>query len=321
MKPPKFPYGGQAVMEGVMMRGAHYMSIATRSPAGGIVRQTWPLSNWTERLPFLKWPLIRGTVNLVDSLIMGVKALTYSAGQLAEDGESGESISNFEMAVSVVVAMGLAIGLFFLLPAALSYPIQTVAGISGFQNLIEGFLRIAFFLLYVVAISRFKDIQRVFQYHGAEHKAIFTLEAGEDLNVRNAEAHSRLHPRCGTSFLLIVMIISILIFNFLGPMNLGMRLLSRLLLLPVVAGVSYEFLRFAGKHRDNPVVACLSWPGLQLQRLTTRNPDESQIEVAIAALVSVLEAEGELEGETEGELGKGGDIGYDGPAQPDGSPI
>jgi uncharacterized protein YqhQ len=131
---------------------------------------------------------------------MGVKALTYSAEQLAEDGESGESISNFEMAVSVVVAMALAIGLFFLLPAALSYPIQKISGISGFQNLIEGFLRIAFFLLYVVAISRFKDIQRVFQYHGAEHKAIFTLEAGEDLNVRNAGAHSCLHPRCGTSF-------------------------------------------------------------------------------------------------------------------------
>jgi uncharacterized protein YqhQ len=225
------------------------------------------------------------------------------------------------MAVSVIVALGMAIGLFFLLPAALSYPIQRISGISGFQNLIEGLLRIAFFLLYVIVISRFKDIQRVFQYHGAEHKAIFTLEAGEALNVKNAETHSCLHPRCGTSFLLIVMIISILIFNCLGPMQLAMRLLSRLLLLPVVAGVSYEFLRFTGKHRNNPVVACLSWPGLQLQRLTTRNPDEGQIEVALAALISVLETEGELERETEGEPDEGEDAGYDGSAQPDGSPI
>jgi uncharacterized protein YqhQ len=316
MKPPTYPYGGQAVMEGVMMRGAHYMSIAVRKTSNDIVIEIWPVTQWGEVLGFLKWPLIRGTVNLIDSLIMGIKALTYSAEQAVEGEGTGETISGFEMAISVIVAMSLAIGLFFLLPAALSYPIQKITRIAGLQNVIEGLLRIAFFLAYVMIISRLKDIQRVFQYHGAEHKVIYTMESGEDITVENARLHSCLHPRCGTSFLLIVMIISILIFSCLGQMNLGMRLLSRLLLLPVVAGVSYEFLRFAGKHRNHPVVAWLSWPGLQLQRLTTRPPDDNQLEVAIVALNRVLEAEGELEGDLEG-----GDDYHDGAAQSVGSPL
>lgn len=284
-------YGGQAVIEGVMMRGKRNMAIAVRRKPDEIVLESRPLNSVTERYKILKWPLLRGFVALLESLVIGVKSLTYSANQVVEGEGEGESISNWEMALSVVFAMTMGVGLFFLLPAGLAHLLNDYVQTPIWQNIIEGVIRISVFLLYIWGISLMKDIQRVFQYHGAEHKTIYAYEAGEELTPENACKYSTLHPRCGTSFLLIVMVISILVFSLLGEQTLAARMVSRIILLPLVAGISYEFLKFAGKNIKNPVVRVLSAPGLWLQKLTTREPDENQLEVAIQALNRVLELE------------------------------
>jgi len=288
---PECVYGGQAVIEGVMMRGGKNMAIAVRRTPEEIVLETSRVNSVTDRFGFLKWPFIRGTVALIESMIIGVRCLTYSANQVVEGDGQGESISPLEMAVSVVVAMVLGVGLFFLLPVGLAHLLKRFVADPVWQNLIEGFFRIAIFLGYVVLISVLKDIQRVFQYHGAEHKTIHTLEAGEELTVENARKYPTLHPRCGTSFLLFVMVVSILVFSLLGEQTLGMRMATRIILLPVVAGISYEILKVAGKNFRNPLVRIVSTPGLWLQRLTTREPDDGQLEVAIKALQGVMAAE------------------------------
>ncbi|WP_418792610.1 DUF1385 domain-containing protein [Phosphitispora sp. TUW77] len=271
-----------------MMRGRQNVAIAVRKPDHDIVVEERPVNSITKKLPFLKLPFFRGSVMLFESLIVGIQALTFSASQAAADEE--EQLSPWEMALTIAVAVILAILLFIVAPtsaARLLYVLDSVVLI----NFLEGLLRIAIFLVYVLAISRMKDIQRVFQYHGAEHKVISTFEANEKLVVENVRKYSQLHPRCGTSFLLIVMVIMVFIFSFLGKQDLLMRIGSRILLLPVVAGVSYEVLKLSSKYCNSPLMKIIITPGLWLQKLTTREPDDSQIEVAIASLKSVLAKE------------------------------
>lgn len=294
--------GGQAVMEGIMMKGADRMAVAVRRGDGTInVRET-PLK---QKGQWMKWPLIRGVVTFVDSLITGVSTLMYSAEVLEEDiemeedyepsrfenwleGHFGEKgVFNFALYFSVIVSLVIAIGVFVLLPT-------WIVGLAGkvihnhvVLNLIEGLLRIVMFLIYVVAISRMNEIKRVFQYHGAEHQTIHCYENGLDLKPENCARFETLHPRCGTSFLMFVLIISLLLFSLLGWPSLGMRIFSRLILIPVVAGLSYEVLRWAGRS-DSKLVRILSVPGLLMQKITTSVPDESQLQVAIVAVNACL---------------------------------
>jgi len=290
----KFQYGGQAVIEGVMMRGRQKLAIAVRKPDDEIIIEERPITSITQKIPFLKLPFVRGTVMLFEALIIGVQALAFSANEAAEGEE--EELSSLEMAVSISIAVVLGVLLFVVAPTAIArllYGFSTV-----FVNIGEGIFRIGIFILYVVAISRIKDIQRVYQYHGAEHKVINAFEAGEELTVENARRHSPLHPRCGTSFLLIVMVIMILIFGFLGKPELLVRIVSRIVLLPVVAGVSYEVLKLSGKYCHTWLMKIIIAPGMWLQKLTTREADDSQLEVAIRALSAVLPAENSKAQET-----------------------
>ncbi len=279
------------MLEGVMMRGKHSMAIAVRRPDGDISVKVNTISS-SSRMGFLKWPFIRGVVNLIDSLVIGMNALMYSANEVTGDDEQ---LSPAEMTLTLVMGLGLFILLFIVVPNIAAGFIQRNVSNIVVVNLLEGLFRIVIFIVYLLAVSKMKDIDRVFQYHGAEHKTISTWEAGEEIRVSNAMKYSTLHPRCGTNFLLIVMIISILIFSFLGRQTVLMRILSRVLLLPVVAGVSYEFLKFAGSHDDNPIIRCAIWPGLMLQKLTTRQPDPSQLEVAIVSLKAAMERDDAIE--------------------------
>jgi uncharacterized protein YqhQ len=288
---PRCSYGGQAVIEGVMMRGKNKMAVAVRRTPEEIVLDLQDVHSLTERYRLLKMPLVRGFISLIESMVIGIKTLTYSANQVVEGDGEGESISPLEMALSVAFALVAGIVLFALLPVGLAHLLKVYVPGNMLQNLLEGLFRVLILLAYIIAISAMKDIQRVFEYHGAEHKTIHTYEAGEDLTIENARKYSTLHPRCGTSFLLFVVLISILIFSFVGADNIWTRLLSRVLLLPVVAGVSYEFLKFTGKYQHLFCIRFLSMPGLWLQKLTTRQPDDSQLEVAICALQKVLAAE------------------------------
>lgn len=280
--------GGQAVIEGVMMRGKTHVAVAVRQPDGEISVDVRPVNSISDRYPILKKPFLRGVVSLVESLVMGMKALAYSA---QVSGDEDEKLDSKEMALTIVVSAGLAILLFIVIP---TWSIRFLTGITQDHmalNLAEGVLRMAIFLAYIAAISSMNDIQRVFQYHGAEHKTIYTYEAGLPLKVENVRPFSTLHPRCGTNFLMIVMLISMFIFTFLGWPSLLERIASRIILMPVIAGVSYELIRYAGAHTDNPLVRIAITPGLLLQKLTTRQPDDSQIEVAIASLKAVVPPE------------------------------
>jgi uncharacterized protein YqhQ len=229
---------------------------------------------------------VRGVIVLFESLIMGIEALSFSASQAVDDEE--EKLTAKEMIITIILSLGLAILLFAVLPTAAAHLLIVFAPGALIQNIIEGVFRIAVFLIYVLAISRLEDIKRVFQYHGAEHKVINAYEAGDELVVDRVQSYSTLHPRCGTSFLLIVMVISILIFSLLGKQVLWWRILSRVLLLPVVAGISYEFLKMSGKYAAAPLCRFLIAPGMWLQKLTTNPPDDGQVEVAISAFGAVL---------------------------------
>lgn len=280
--------GGQAVIEGVMMRGKTHVAVAVRQPDGEISVDVRPVNSISDRYPILKKPFLRGVVSLVESLVMGMKALAYSA---QVSGDEDEKLDSKEMALTIAVSAGLAILLFIVIP---TWSMRFLTGITQDHmalNLAEGVLRMAIFLAYIAAISSMNDIQRVFQYHGAEHKTIYTYEAGLPLKVENVRPFSTLHPRCGTNFLMIVMLISMFIFTFLGWPSLWERIASRIILMPVIAGVSYELIRYAGAHTDNPLVRSAITPGLLLQKLTTRQPDDSQIEVAIASLKAVVPPE------------------------------
>ncbi len=287
-KQEKFNVGGQAVIEGVMMRGRDKISIAVRQPDGEIIVDVNPSRSIREKYPVLKKPLLRGVIALFESLYDGIKALAYSA-QVA--GEEDEQLTKREMVTTILSALLLAIVLFIVIPTWSMRFLHRFTEDPLMLNLAEGVLRMIIFLAYIAAISSVKDIQRVFQYHGAEHKTIYTYEAGLPLEVKNVRPFSTLHPRCGTNFLMIVMLISMFIFAFLGWPSLLERIMSRVLLMPVIAGVSYEIIRFAGNHAKNGMVHFFIMPGLLLQKLTTREPDDSQIEVAIASLKAVLPPE------------------------------
>ena len=280
-------YGGQALIEGVMMRGKRYQVMSARLEDGRIVSEVEEFTMLTDRHKFFGLPFIRGTFNMIDSLISGMKALTWSTNvSLAED-EDEEELTPMEIAMTMIVSIGLGILLFFVLPVVIAHYFQPLIPGNFLQNIFEGVVRVVVFLLYLFLISRMKEIRRVFQYHGAEHKSIHCYEAGEALTPENAMKHTRLHPRCGTSFLFIVMVISIFVFALVGVENFAWRMASRIVLLPVIAGVSYEVLRYCGKHMDKAWVRAIAWPGMQLQRLTTGEPDLEMLEVAIYSLQKV----------------------------------
>lgn len=267
------------------MRGPDSRAVAVRKPDQSILVDEKEVGSITKRVPFLKWPFVRGTVVLIESLVMGIEALSFSASQATDDEE--EQLTAKEIIITIILSLGLAILLFIVAPASVAYVLTMAPG--GFnQSLIEGIIRIAIFLGYVAAISRLGDIKRVFQYHGAEHKVINAYEAGEELVVEKIQRYPTLHPRCGTSFLLIVMVISILIFSLLGKQVLWLRIISKILLLPAVAGVSYELVKLSGKYATAPLCRVLIAPGMWLQKLTTNPPDDGQVEVAISAFKAVL---------------------------------
>jgi len=280
----KLTVGGQAVIEGVMMRGPKLVSTAVREPSGQISVKVDPVSSISDRYPILKKPMLRGVIALGESLVLGLKSLSYSAQKA---GDEDEQLSDRELVMTILFSLGLAILLFVIIPTAAAKYIDASFTNPILLNLLEGGLRLGIFLVYIYGISRMKDIQRVFKYHGAEHKTIHAYEAGVELTVENVQKYSTLHPRCGTAFLLIVMVVSIIMFAFLGWPDLWLRILSRVILLPVVAGISYEIIRFAGKSQ-NPLVHIAILPGLWLQKITTSQPDDDMVEVAIQALEAVL---------------------------------
>ncbi|MBQ3226794.1 MAG: DUF1385 domain-containing protein [Clostridia bacterium] len=298
--------GGQAVIEGVMMRGPKDIAVAVRKPDGEIEIDKKPLSSILQKCKWLKLPIIRGVVSFIESLIIGTKALMYSASffdlEEEETKKKKESMTEEERAAlekkeskaltftiytSVVFALVFGIGIFMLLPTFLVGLVKPYIPYDFLATLFEGIVRIIIFLVYIILVSQMKDIRRVFEYHGAEHKTIFCYESGDELTPENARKYSRLHPRCGTSFLLIVMVVSIILFSFISWDNAVMRIILRLALLPVVAGLSYEVIKFAGRSKSR-CMKIVSAPGMLLQKLTTREPDDSQLEVAIASLKSVL---------------------------------
>lgn len=287
MEEKKITIGGQAVIEGVMMRGPELTATAVRTPEGKIEISSRPVNSISDRYPVLKKPLLRGCVSLIESLVIGIRSLGYSA-QMA--GEEEEQLSDRELAGTIAFAFVLAAVLFIAIPTGAAKLFHSITEDPVFLNLMEGVLRLFIFIAYIVGISRMKDIQRVFQYHGAEHKTIACFEAGEALTVENAMKHTRFHKRCGTSFLLIVMLVSIFVFAFLGWPSLIERIVSRIVLLPVVAGISYEIIRFSA-NSDNCILGWAVKPGLWLQRLTTREPEPDMLEVAIESAKAVLPAD------------------------------
>lgn len=269
------------------MRGPELTATAVRTPEGKIEISSRPVNSISDRYPILKKPLLRGCVSLIESLVIGIRSLGYSA-QMA--GEEEEQLSDRELAGTIIFAFVLAAILFIAIPTGAAKLFHSITEDPVFLNLMEGLLRLFIFIAYIVGISRMKDIQRVFQYHGAEHKTIACFEAGEALTVENAMKHTRFHKRCGTSFLLIVMLVSIFIFAFLGWPSLIERIVSRIVLLPVVAGISYEIIRFSA-NSDNCLLGWAVKPGLWLQRLTTREPEPDMLEVAIESAKAVLPAD------------------------------
>ncbi len=287
------PIGGQAVIEGVMMRDQQDMTIAVRCPDSRIHVVTKKLNSLAQKYPFLKLPVLRGVLTFFESLVLGVKTLNMSMELALEEEE--ETLEDWQVWATTSFALILGILLFILLPTFLvRFLLASTPQIPLVMNISEGALRLLIFLGYLVAISRMKDIQRVFQYHGAEHMVIHCYEAGMPLTVENSRKFSPLHTRCGTSFLLLVMVISIIFFSFFGWPNLGVRILTRLALLPLVAGLSYEAIRYLGR-KNNWLSRIISCPGVFLQRFTTRIPEDSQLEVALKALEPLVN--GDIQGE------------------------
>ncbi len=290
--------GGQAVLEGVMMRSPSRWAVAVRTPNGEIARVVKDIASPMARNRIFRLPVVRGVIALGESLAIGFRALAISANYAAqEEGDDGEvttEISRGQIIFSFALAIGFALMLFKVGPALITnwLPIDT----TGVFVVVEGLVRVTIFVLYLALVSLLPDLKRVFQYHAAEHKAINALEAGEELTPENVQRFSLIHPRCGTAFLLWVMVIGIFVFAFVGQPAWYWLIASRILLLPVIAGIAYELIRFAGRHSDNRALMTLLAPGLWLQRLTTREPTLDQIEVSISALQEVLRAEGSITG-------------------------
>jgi uncharacterized protein YqhQ len=286
---PDAPIGGQAVLEGVMMRGVRTWAVAVRLPDDDIELHSYPLRSLLQRRTIWRLPVLRGVVALVDSLRIGIKAIGIAAN--LQVGDEGEEISGPMWALTVFLGLALAVVLFFVVPVGVTSIFKDQLGSAFLFWVVEGLLRTAIFLGYLVVISRLRDLRRLFQYHGAEHKTIACYEAGMELTPENAQTFSRLHPRCGTSFLLIVMIVAIFAFAPIGLPAWYWLIATRVLGIPLIAGVSFEIIKLTGKHRDAGWAKVVMWPGMQLQRLTTREPDLDQLTVAIAALEAVLEDE------------------------------
>ena len=284
--------GGQAVLEGVMMRSLTGYSVAVRQPDGGVSIRKDKLTSVTAKYPFLKLPVLRGSVVLIQSLILGMRALNFSAS-VAGEGEEGQAeMSNWAIASSMLLALVLGVGLFILAPLGITNAIRHwlwphMGNIA--YNAVDGLLRALFFFVYIASISMMAEIRRVFQYHGAEHKTVYTFEANEELTVENARGKSTLHPRCGTSFLMFVMAISILVFSLIpATAPFVAKFGARVVLIPLIAGLAYEVIRFSARHLANPVCRTLIQPGLWLQRITTKEPDDQQLEIALIALKEAL---------------------------------
>jgi uncharacterized protein YqhQ len=301
------PVGGQAVLEGVMMRGVRTWAVAVRKPSpeegrlGEIDVQSFPLVSWARKHRVYRWPVIRGVVALAESLGIGLRALGISANAQLPEEEQG--ISGGAWAGTVIVAVVFAVGLFFVVPVGLTSLIKHQLGSSLLFWAVEGVLRTSIFLGYLVLLSRVPDLRRVFEYHGAEHKVISCYEAEDELVPERATLYSRLHPRCGTSFLLVVMIMAIFVFAPVGLPVWWLLVLTRILGVPLIAGLSFEVIKWAGKNRRRRWVQVVMYPGLQLQRLTTREPDLDQLAVAIASLQAVLAVETPGEASAEDMLG------------------
>jgi uncharacterized protein YqhQ len=288
--------GGQAVLEGVMMRGASNWAVAVRKPDGDIAELHQPIKSPMARHWIFRLPVIRGVVALGESLAIGFRALAisanYAAAAEAKEGEEGEEVSTELTRAQLIFAFAIAIGFAVLLFKVSPALITDWIGIkAGWFVIVEGGIRVTIFVLYLSLISLFPDLRRVFQYHAAEHKAINAYEAGEELKPETVQRYSLIHPRCGTAFLLWVMVIAIFVFAFFGRPHWYWLIATRILLLPVIAGIAYELIRFAGKHQNNRILMSLLAPGMWLQRLTTREPSLDQIEVSIRALKEVLRLE------------------------------
>ncbi len=318
-----FSYGGQAVIEGVMMRGRRAMAVAVRHPSGMVVLYDEPVMAHDAGRGWGRWasrPLLRGIVHLYDTLLLGMRALAFSATVAAEaeaaaaGGQSGVSAeraggtlaagaggkasgATAGMGIALGAALVVAVGLFFVGPLLLARLVEPLLPSPGWSVAAEGAIRLGLFFGYLWGIGRVPDVQRVFAYHGAEHKAINAFEAGEPLDAAHVARYSMLHPRCGTSFLLYVALLSVVVFALAGRPALPLRLATRVVLVPVIAALAYELIRFAGRRRQHPLVRVLLTPGMALQALTTRQPDESQVEVAICALQRALELDAARDGE------------------------
>jgi uncharacterized protein YqhQ len=287
------PVGGQAVLEGVMMRGVSVWAVAVRSPEGQIEIESETIKPWARRHRLWRVPVIRGVVALAESMKIGFKALAISANAQLEEDDDGkqEEIGGWLWGLTIFLSLAIAVGLFFVIPVGLTSLIKDQLGSALLFWLVEGIVRTLIFIGYILAISKMRDLRRVFEYHGAEHKTISCYEAEDELTPERAKLYSRLHPRCGTSFLLIVMVLAIFVFAPIGLPEWYWLLLSRILGIPLIAGLSYEVIKWAGRNRRKAWVRAVMWPGLMLQNLTTREPDEEQLEVAIASLKAVLARE------------------------------
>ncbi len=300
--------GGQAVIEGVMMRSPHFIAVALRKPDQKIVIRYLSYSSVSQKFSFLKKPLLRGVFTLLESMVQGVEALSYSAHIAAEEEGQSDELSRWAIAGSLLIAFVLGMGLFVALPHFIAAMVTSSARIqltaqSPVFHLMDGIFKIFILLVYVYCIALMKDIHRVFQYHGAEHKSIYTFEAGEELIVENARRHSTLHPRCGTSFLFFLVLISVGVFSVIFPvfhltelsriplLNHVLMILVKMLLMLPVAGLAYEFIKACALRMDSPFFRVLIWPGMILQKLTTREPTDDQLEVALASLRQVLRLE------------------------------
>jgi uncharacterized protein YqhQ len=284
--------GGQAVIEGVMMRSLTGYSVAVRQPDGGVSIRQDKLVSIAAKYPLLKFPVLRGSVVLIQSLVLGIRALNYSASVAGEGKEGEPEMSNAAVAGSMGMALLLGLGVFVLAPLGVTNLIRhyLLPGMGNFTyNVIDGLIRAVFFFIYILSISYMDEIRRVFQYHGAEHKTVYTFEANEELTVENARTKSTLHPRCGTSFLMFVMVISIVVFSLVPSTAIfAVKVGARIVLLPLIAGLAYEVIRFSARHLKNPVCRALTRPGMWLQKITTKEPDDRQLEVAIIALKTAL---------------------------------
>lgn len=288
----RFSYGGQALIEGVLMRGRDAIAVAFRHPDGHIVWASESLKAGIHGSRLSKAPFVRGLVVLYETLVVGTKWLIRSANIQAS--ADGVELGKGSVALMLGITLLLGIGVFFLLPLFVATLTTSSVQQDWVQHVVEGVVRVAIFLGYLALIARMPDIRRVFEYHGAEHMTIHALEAGDPLTTDNVRKYPTAHPRCGTEFLVVVIILSIFAFSLVGRQSLPIMVVSRILLVPVIAGIGYEILKFGAKHRDNPVVKALIAPGILVQMITTKQPSDDQIEVAIVSMEQALEADGEL---------------------------